>query len=107
MSSLWGNLCRNLRADSRLLTGDLQLVLVVIANKKGQEEVVGAILMALCYRIPIIHTKVPVTALGVRLLGAVVAWPEAALSIQSSDPRWKHPRAWRSFHQTLWLGLFA
>lgn len=32
---------------------------------------VGAVLIALCYRIPIIHTKLPVTSLGLRLLGGV------------------------------------
>lgn len=82
LSSLRGNLGRNL---ARLLTGDLQPVLTVdgarTVNKKGQEEVVGAILMALCYRISIFHTKVPVTSLGIRLLVlgpplAVVARPK-------------------------------
>lgn len=36
-------------------------------------------------------------------------WPGqgAALSIQTPDPPWKHPRPWGSFHQTLWLRLFV
>lgn len=50
------------------------LLLLLLESKylrKGQEEVVGAVLIALCYRIPIIHTELPVTSLGLRLLGGV------------------------------------
>lgn len=75
LSSPRGNLWKNLGADSRLLTGDLQLVLIVVGvktlNRKGREEVAGAVLMALCYRIPVIHTKLPEPSPGVRLWGGV------------------------------------